>query len=269
MLTLLYFAILSCAPEKKEEKEIQIDISEHKKIRVLNFGSSHLTNTSDANQSLLDIKDPKVKADLDKLVNQLVSFKPTVICIELQPDNNAFVNETYQKYKVNQSNRLNYSDEMNSIGFEVGRLSGVKKIYGIDSQIGFDYPSLISLANENKSDSLFVENIMNNYKRVNSLPLLEQFREINTSDYKRETLNFYNFLATMHHLESYEGADIIADFYKRNLRIYSNFEDIPLTKEDRVLIILGATHTAYLDFFLENNPKYQLENTVDYFKIEE
>ena len=131
MLTLLYFAILSCAPEKKEEKEIQIDISEHKKIRVLNFGSSHLTNTSDANQSLLDIKDPKVKADLDKLVNQLVSFKPTVICIELQPDNNAFVNETYQKYKVNQSNRLNYSDEMNSIGFEVGRLSGVKKIYGI------------------------------------------------------------------------------------------------------------------------------------------
>ena len=164
---------------------------------------------------------------------------------------------------------MNYSDEMNAIGFEVGRLSGVKKIYGIDSQIGFDYPSLITLANNSKTDSLFVENVMNSYKIVNNLPLLQQFKEINTKSYKMETFNFYNFLASMHTQNNYEGADIIAEFYKRNLRIYSNLEDIPLSKEDRVLIILGATHTAYLDVFLENNPKYKLENALDYFKIEE
>ena len=158
---------------------------------------------------------------------------------------------------------------MNAIGFEVGRLSGVKKIYGIDSQIGFDYPSLIELANNSRTDSLAVENVMNDYKRVNNLPLLEQFKEINTKNYKMKTFNFYNFLASMHAPNNYEGADIIAEFYKRNLRIYSNFEDIPLTKEDRVFILLGATHTAYLDIFLENNPKYKLENTLDYFKIKE
>tara|TARA_R110000868_G_scaffold38956_3_gene136102 strand:+ start:638 stop:1459 length:822 start_codon:yes stop_codon:yes gene_type:complete len=268
-LILLSIFFLNCSSKQKESKTNEVETIENDAIRVLNFGSSHLSNTSDANKSLLDISNPKVKLDLDELVKKLVTFKPTVICIELQPDNNNFVNETYEKYKIDQSNRLNYSDEMNAIGFEVGRLSGVKKIYGIDSQIGFDYPSLIKLANNSKTDSLFVENVMNSYKIVNNLPLLQQFKEINTKSYKMETFNFYNFLASMHTQNNYEGADIIAEFYKRNLRIYSNLEDIPLSKEDRVLIILGATHTAYLDVFLENNPKYKLENALDYFKIEE
>jgi hypothetical protein len=48
--------------------------------------------------------------------------------------------------------------------------------------------------------------------------------------------------------------------------MYANFCDIPLQKNDRVLIILGATHTAYFDIFLENNPKYKLENIADYLK---
>ena len=257
ILSILFF---SCNPLRdKEIKSIEIE-----KISVLNFGSAHLTHTSDANTAVRDLNDFQIKKDINKIVNCLVAYKPTIICIEMQPNNNSFVNEVFQKYIVDQSNRLNYSEELNSIAFETGRLSGVKYIYGIDHQMGFDYPSLIDLANRNTSDSLFVVNQMNSYKEVNSLPLLEQFYEINTKEYKMETFNFYNFLATMHTNEKLEGADIITDFYKRNLRMYSNFCDIPLTKSDRVLIILGATHTAYFDVFLENNPKYKVENTLKY-----
>ncbi len=234
------------------------------KIHVLNFAATHLTHTTDANTSFRDVNDTKVKEDLKKIVTRLVAFKPTIICIELPPANNDFVNETYQKYMADQTNRLNYSDELNSIGLEVGRLSGVKKIYGIDSQVAFHYQSAVALAEKNVTDSLFVKKMMGKYKMVNNLPLLEQFREINTKDYKMETFDFYNFLATKHSADRYEGADIIAEFYKRNLRMYSNLSDIPLTKGDRVLIVLGATHTAYLDIFIENNPKYQLENVSSY-----
>ena len=95
-------------------------------------------------------------------------------------------------------------------------------------------------------------------------PLLEQFREINTKKSKMETFDFYNFLATKHSPTNFEGSDIIAEFYKRNLRMYTNFSDIPLTKNDRVLIIMGATHTAYFDVFIENSPKYSLVNVAKY-----
>uniref|UniRef100_UPI004049435D DUF5694 domain-containing protein n=1 Tax=Flavobacterium sp. TaxID=239 RepID=UPI004049435D len=261
LILTLSILLFSCNALKNNDSEVKLDESE--KISVLNFGSAHLSYTSDANTAVRDLNDPKVKAEINNIVACLVKYKPTVICIEMQPDNNSFVNEVYQKYIIDQSNRLNYSEELNAIAFESGRLSGVQYIYGIDDAMGFDYPSLVDLANRNKADSLFVENIMNSYKTVNNLPLLEQFYKINTKEYKTETFNFYNFLGTMHTDGKYEGADIIADFYKRNLRMYSNFCNIPLTKEDRVLIILGATHTAYLDVFLENNPKYKVENTLE------
>lgn len=257
ILSILFFSCNSL-------KDKDIKSNDSGKISVLNFGSAHLTHTSDANTAVRDLKNLQVKDDINKIVKCLVAYKPTVICIEMQPDNNSFVNEVFQKYIIDQSNRLNYSEELNAIAFETARLSDVKYIYGIDDQMGFDYPSLIDLANRNTSDSLFVVNQMNSYKEVNNLPLLEQFYKINTKEYKMETFNFYNFLATMHTNEKYEGADIIADFYKRNIRMYSNFCDIPLTKNDRVLIILGATHTAYFDVFLENNPKYKVENTLDH-----
>lgn len=265
-LLLLFVVVTFFNCSFKKEQNLKVENNPTDKISVLNFATAHLSYTSDAKSANRNLDDKQVKIAINKILTCLVNYKPTIICIEMQPDNNEFVNETYQKYIINQSNRLNYSDEINSIGLETGRLSGVHKIYGIDSQIGFDYPSLIAIANKKKSDSLFVETIMKSYDSVNSLPIFEQFIKINSSAYKSETFNFYNFLATMHSENNFEGADIIADFYKRNLRMYANFCDIPLQKNDRVLIILGATHTAYFDIFLENNPKYKLENIADYLK---
>lgn len=270
LVIVFIFSFITSYSQKKQEVSkgatkgnVAID-----KISILNFGSAHLSNTSDLNSSERDLNSTEVKADLKKIVDCLVAFKPTVICIELIPENNDFVNETYQKYIVDQTNRLNYSEEVNAIALEVGRLAGVKKIYGIDNQMGFDYPSLMELANKNVSDSLFVKNIMDSYVTVNKLPIAAQFKEINTKKYKMETFNLYNFLATMHTEGKHEGSDIIADFYKRNLRMYSNLLDIPLKKDDRVLIVLGATHTAYLDIFIENNPTLHLENTADYTRYD-
>lgn len=266
ILLILIFTLFACNSESKVEveKESKTVNSNKDKVRVLNFGSVHLSGSTDAHSSISDISNPKVKADIKKIVDQLVTFNPTIICVEIPPESTEFINETYQKYKVDQSNRINYSEEVNVIGLEVARLSGAKKIYGIDHPIGFDYPSLVEMANKNATDSLYVQSIMESYEILNKKPLLEQFAEINTTAYKMETFDLYNFLATMHNPTNFEGADIIADFYKRNLRMYTNFSDIPLTTDDRVLIIMGATHTAYFDIFIGNSPKYMLENPDTY-----
>ena len=46
--------------------------------------------------------------------------------------------------------------------------------------------------------------------------------------------------------------------------MYANINQKPLTKNDKILIVLGATHTAYLDVFIEHNPKFKLRNTLNY-----
>lgn len=245
----------------------QAKSDEASKIKVLNFGTAHLSMTTDANSAMIDLKDPKEMAELKKLVQRIAEFKPTVIFLEMDAENNEYVRETYENYKMDQSNRLNYSDEMNLIGLEVGRLSGTTRIYGIDSSLGFDYPSLVELAHKNKADSLFVSDMMASYVKVNQLKLQVHFAEINTPAYKMRTFDFYNFLATQHTKDNYEGAIEIAKFYERNLRMYSNLNSVPLTKEDRVFILTGATHTAYLDIFIGNSEKFELVNPDIYINI--
>lgn len=68
----------------------------------------------------------------------------------------------------------------------------------------------------------------------------------------------------MHTSGNFEGAEIISKFYERNLKMYTNFSDIPLNQEDRVLIIMGATHSAYFDVFISNSSKYLLEDASNY-----
>ncbi|NKI27978.1 hypothetical protein HCG49_15560 [Arenibacter sp. 6A1] len=269
LLSFSILTFLACNSESKATLEKETNIENTDKIRVLNFASVHLSGSTDAYSSITDVNSPKATADIQEIVNRLVKFKPTIICVEIPPESTEFINTTYQKYKTDQSNRINYSEEVNVIGLEVARLSGTKKIYGIDNAIGFDYPKLVELANKNSSDSLYVQNIMSSYETLNNKPLLEQYSEINTTKYKMETYDLYNFLATMHTPKNFEGADIIADFYKRNLRMYANFSDVPLTKNDRVLIIMGATHTAYFDIFLGNSTKYILENAMEYTNYKE
>lgn len=266
---LIGFLILTIIPCVSQTKELIQTNQNNKdkstsKIHVLNFGTIHLSGSTDAYSSVTNINNPQVKLELKQIVGYLAAFKPTIICVEIPPESTEYINETLKKYKIDQTARINYSEEVNVIGLEVARLSGAKKIYGIDNPIGFDYPSLIKIANSSKTDSTYVATIMNNYEQLNRKPILEQYQQINTPEYKKETFDLYNHLATMSTAGNFEGADIIAEFYKRNLRMYANFSKIEMNSHDRILIIMGATHTAYFDIFLGNSPKYILEDASKY-----
>ncbi|WP_026915925.1 DUF5694 domain-containing protein [Christiangramia portivictoriae] len=236
------------------------------KVTVLNFATFHLSKTTDANSSKVDINNPSVKRDVDKLVQKLVEFNPTIICVEVPKEVSEGTNEIYQKYKIDQTQTTNWSEEINSIAFEVGRLSEVNKIYGIDYKLGFDYPKLIRLAKESDSEysQEFLEQNSKDLQKFNNLSLLEKFRIMNSETWRSDLLNFYNFLSTMHTEDSLEGVEIVADFYKRNLGIYSHFADIPKDPKDRILILLGGAHSAYLDLFLEHNPNINLVDPKEY-----
>lgn len=237
-----------------------------KAIKVLNFSTFHLTNTTDMNSSVVDINNPEVKSDINRIVKKLIEFKPTIICVEIPQKYSEGANEIYQEYKIDQSQRTNWSEEINSIAFEVGRLSGVENIYGIDFTIGFDLPKLLEMAKNSKSSSTikFLDNNSKNLKKFNELSLIGKFQTLNSDEWRSETLNYYNFLSTMHTEEKFEGVEIVSEFYKRNLAIYSNFHDIAKTETDRVLILLGGTHSAFLDVFLNNDENFELVDPKEY-----
>lgn len=65
---------------------------------------------------------------------------------------------------------------------------------------------------------------------------------------------------------NYEGADEAAKYYQRNLRMYSNMNGIDLQPDDRVFILMGASHTAFFRDFISRSPKYTMVDTGAYLR---
>ncbi len=66
--------------------------------------------------------------------------------------------------------------------------------------------------------------------------------------------------------DNFGGADEIAKFYKRNIRMFANINKIEMNEDDRVLIILGGTHAAFMDKFMLRSLIYKLISLKKYLK---
>lgn len=112
-----------------------------------------------------------------------------------------------------------------------------------------------------------MEKIMQEFAHIDKRSILEKLKVFN----QRETLQkFINVNADILTYSStkgnFEGADEASKFYRRNLRIFSNLNQIPVTGQDRILLITGATHAAFLGELLQRSPKYKLVEVAEYLQ---
>ena len=104
-------------------------------------------------------------------------------------------------------------------------------------------------------------------KNYEQLSLLEKLKLINEPLYLDHSINTNaDKLLYVGIDDGFEGADNAAIFYHRNMKIYSNLNRIKMDKNDRVFILMGAAHTAFLREFMGRSPKFEMVNTLDYLK---
>ena len=271
--------VLSCKDQNPKESEIKkLAITQKTsgnidKIKVLNFGTFHMGFTTDAHTTEFDQHEKENQLKVHEIVKKIALFKPTVIVVERPPEYDEKLQAQYKQYIVNPNLFFDNPSEVELLAFELGRLCKTKRIYGIDHQMNYNY--LIAKEIENSIDSSFTNNFYINpiqfYPEVNvdedTLSLFEQLKLTNNQQY-------LDFLITinadiMTHVgtaKGFEGADESAKYYQRNLRMYSNLNRIKLNKDDRVFILLGASHTAFFRDFIHRSPKYEMVNTLDYLE---
>ncbi|RFC54280.1 hypothetical protein DXU93_08970 [Brumimicrobium aurantiacum] len=251
-------------------------------MKVLNFGTFHFGYTPDANKTEFDEHSKESQKEIREISKMLAQFKPTIICIENLPKYNDEINKAYQDFLENPDELNTNYGESSMIGFEVGRLNNVKKIYGIDNHMGYNYS--VGDFIENSPD---LENAIDSktYLQLTNEPFKE-FPELAKREAKYETLSLLEKLKLINepnHLDysintnadkllyvgindGFEGADNAAIFYHRNMKIFSNLNRIPMTKDDRVFILMGTAHTAFLREFMKRSPKFEMVNTLEYLK---
>ncbi|MBQ4914203.1 hypothetical protein J8L85_07130 [Maribacter sp. MMG018] len=255
---------------------------ENDKIKVLNFGTFHFGYTPDANKTEFDEQSEEAQKEIREISKMLAEFKPTIICIENLPKYNDEINKAYQEFLSDPAILNTNYGESSMIGFDVGRLSHVKKIYGIDNHMGYNYsvgdfiensPDLensidpktyLQLTNEPFKE---YPEIAKREKNYDQLSLLEKLKLINEPVHLDYSINTNaDKLLYVGIDDGFEGADNAALFYHRNMKIYSNLNRIPMTKNDRVFIIMGTAHTAFLREFIKRSPKFEMVNTLQYLK---
>jgi hypothetical protein len=257
--------------ENKEKSSLENDSLN--KIPILNFGSFHMGFTPDENTTEFDEHDLENQRRVHEIAEKLSIFKPTVILLEIPPEYNEYLKVAYDKYVKNPKMFFEHPTEIELLAYELGRISGTKRIHGIDHQMGYNYD--IGNQIENLIDSVwhdkYYEDPLKFYPQVNfnedSLNLIDKLLLTNHDRY-------LDFLITLNadmltHVggnKGFEGADEAAKFYQRNLRMYSNLNRIELNENDRVFILMGATHTAFFRDFISRSPKYKMVNTFDYLK---
>lgn len=241
-------------------------------IKVLNFGTFHMGYTDDANSVDFDENDVKNKADVHKIAQLLAEFKPTVIIVETPPSYNPTLQKAYQEYVLNPKMKIKDPNEVELLAFELGRLTKAKRIYGIDHKMGYNYGIGYELANKKVNDKTYenyisIIEIEEQKLNYDNLSLLEKLKVENHPQYLDFLLNINaDMLTHVSTQENFEGADEAAKFYHRNLRMYSNLNQIDLQPTDRVFILMGATHTAFFNDFMKRSPKYELVNPFMYLK---
>ena len=233
-------------------------------IKVLNFGTFHMGYTDDATSVDFDENDSNNRADVHKIAQLLAEFKPTVIIVETPPSYNSTLQKAYQEYLLNPKMKIKDPNEVELLAFELGRLTNTQRIYGIDHKMGYNYGIGYELAKKKMNDQTYEKYgvmIQREEKKLNydNLSLLDKLKVENHPQYLDFLLNINaDMLTYVSTKENFEGADEAAKFYHRNLRMYSNLNQLDLQATDRVFILMGAAHTAFFNDFMKRSPKYEL-----------
>lgn len=238
-------------------------------IPVLNMGTFHMGYSTDAHTTEFDEHNKENVKQIHEIARKIAAFKPTVIIVETPPSYNLALQQEYQEYLKNPAMKFESPSEIELLAYEVGRLSGCKQIYGIDYKESYNY--MIGNSVKKPVDTVTVSRYWNMIEIFeqkypeDKMRLLDALILNNQPAYLDFMINANADMLT--HISSAgkaEGADEAAKFYHRNLVMYSNLNQIKLTKDDRVFILMGASHTAFFTDFMRRSPKYAL---VDLFRF--
>lgn len=243
----------------------------HDKIQILNFGTFHMGFTNDANTTEFDEHDRENQKKVHEIAEKLSAFEPTVILVETPPEQNEKIREAYFRYKSDPDTLFENPSEIELLSFELGRQSGTERIYGIDHKMRYNYRIGHQIDNDINPEyhNMYYEDPLQFYPEVNvdqdDLNLLEKLKVTNHDRY----LDFLiavnaDILTHAGTNNGFEGADEAAKYYQRNLRMYSNLNRIDLDDDDRVFILMGASHTAFFRDFMSRDPRYEMVDTFDY-----
>jgi hypothetical protein len=248
---------------------LPLSAQETKRAEVLVLGVFHMANPGHDvfNTQVDDVRAPKRQQEIEVLMAALQKFQPTKIAVE--NDSQKRLDERYAKYLTGQYELT--TNEIDQIGLRLAKASGHKTIYAVDADGDFPWMRLIDYGKATgqsaKIDAIVAEvgegvKSLDSYLKAHTI--LETLLYVNSDARVARDVGFYYREAHFGEPGDYAGPDLLAEWYKRNIRIFNNVTKLIASPDDRILLIYGYGHLGWLQQDVENDPTLRLRKLAEF-----
>jgi hypothetical protein len=240
------------------------------RAQVLVLGTYHMANPGRDifNTQADDVLAPKRQAEITELMAVLKKFNPTKIAIESAGERRP---KEYAEYLAGRHELSR--NEIEQIGFRLAMELGHKTIYAVDADGEFPYPRLVKYAKATGRSKEFEtlnseigEMVKKSSAYLASHTVLETLLYLNSDEKVAEDMGFYFRQAEFGEAWDWAGADLVADWFRRNMRIYTNVTRLIDSPSERVLVVYGSGHLGWLQHAFGSNPNLGLRKLAEFAK---
>ena len=236
---------------------------------ILVVGVYHMSNPGRDvfNTEADDVLSPPRQREIAEVIEVLATFRPTKIAVESAVASDRIA-KRYADYVAGDHELTR--NETEQLGFRVARKLGHETVYPVDVSGEFPYPRLVKYAKatgrEAEFDALQEEtgaSVAAFSAYLASHTVLESLLYMNSDERVREDVGLYFRLAEFGEPWDWAGADLVSDWFRRNMRIYTNIARLVESPNDRVLVIYGAGHLGWLQYAFGSNPRFRLRKLTE------
>jgi hypothetical protein len=246
-------------------------LGQQAKPEVLVLGTYHMANPGRDlfNMKADDVLAAKRQAEIAELIAVLKKFQPTKVAIESDP-NGPRVGQ-YADYLAGK--RVLTSNEIEQIGFRLAKEMGHKAIYPVDVDGDFPFPRVVNYA-KGSGRSKDLDAIMGEIgimvkaqdEYLASHTILETLLYMNADAKVADDMGFYYRESHFGEPGDWPGADLVSDWFRRNMRIYTNLTQLVDSPNERILVIYGNGHLGWLRNNVASDPTLRLRKLADFVK---
>lgn len=247
-------------------------------VEVMLLGTYHMDNPGldEVNVQAADVLTTERQAQIQAALDALARFRPTKVAVEMRREHRNALDSLYRRYVaagLDESFEIggfrSRRSEIYQLGFRLAARLDHEGIYPIDHPGEWAFDEVMSFAQ--KRDTSFVEYFQRWGRQMKSrqdslqqhATVLEILRRLNAPTSLMQLNAPYARIAAVGEDSTYVGADVVAQWYRRNLRIFANLEDVAVPGE-RVLVIYGVGHIPILRDLVKASPQMVLVDAVDF-----
>ena len=253
-----------------------IDQDAEDKPTLVILGTYHMAPTT-SNVINIDVDDVTTadrQAQMQELVERLERFDATKVALECDFEDTEAVSERYRAYLAGEQG-LGRS-EAHQIGFRLARSSGLDRVHCIDWSVFPDDPlvNYETYARRHPELQRYLEDMYagnrgeaeRKAENIASRTIIENLIAMNRPESMEADHRRYFRILRIGRGDEYAGANYLAWWYERNLKILANLLRITESQDDRIFVVYGAGHAMLLNQLARESGFYAVESPLAYLR---